>query len=347
MPIDKLSEFVDIRFANRGDVGLIMDHYRRHWDSAHIFANDLEFILYEHLADGRFNFVIALNKGSNNILAAIGFADYGRHGECRHVTSTMLSVSDQCQIPFLGIEMIRALKKLTKSTSYSGVTTNPVTVAPYVKRFLKHKVDFFDHLYIVNPNFLEYKILLGGPSYQLDCEKKGRVSLMEVFNFDEIFGLKCLGVKQRNIPYKSLAYISRRYFSHPIFNYRFFVCNHHLDASDALLIVRVESALGRTILRVIDFIGPLDMLNEISYCLRDLIEGEGHEYCDLFCSNAQIFLGNDHCFLDRKLSNVVIPHYFHPFSPENIDVLYETDESANVYFKGDGDGDRPTRRMPL
>lgn len=347
MPIDKLSEFVDIRLANRGDVGLIMDHYRRHWDSTHIFANDLHFILHEHLDDGRFNFVIALDKGSKDILAAIGFTDYGGYGECKHVTSTMLSVSDQCQVPFLGIEMIRALKSLTKSISYSGVTTNPVTVAPYVKRFLKHKVDFFDHLYIVNDDILEYKILLGGPFNKLNREKAGQVSLIELFNFDEILMLKCLGVKQKNIPYKSLAYLNRRYFSHPIFKYRFFACNHYLNELDALLIVRVESVFGRTAMRVIDFIGPLDMLNQISYCLRDLIKHEGHEYCDLFCSNAQIFLGNNHCFLDRKLSNVVVPHYFHPFCSENIDVLYETDEPDNIYFKGDGDGDRPTRRVPL
>lgn len=342
--MDKLSNFVDIRLANLEDVGSIMKHYQQNWSQNHIIANDVQYLLYEHLDDGRLNFVIGLDENSKNILAAIGFSDYGRYGAHRHITSTMLSVSDQCKIPLLGIEMIRALKYLTNSSSYSGVTTNPVTIAPYVKRFLKHKVGFFDHLYIANSNISEYKILLGTGSARPSSVPLNQITLIEIFCFDAILALTCVGVKQKNIPYKSLSYINRRYFSHPIFKYRYFVCQRLLDGLDALLIVKIESIEDRTALRIIDFIGPLDMLNNLSYSLSDLIGSEGHEYCDLFCSNASAFLSNSHCFLDRRLSNIIIPHYFYPFCRENIDVLYETDNPDYVYFKGDGDGDRPNYR---
>jgi hypothetical protein len=256
----------------------------------------------------------------------------------------MLAVSPKCKIPFLGIDMIRELKSQTISNSYCVVTTNPITLAPYVKRFLQHHVGKFDHLYIANSNLKEYKILSGDILTPKLESKKSFIELKEIFHFDSILGMRCIGENQINLPYKSLAYLNRRYFSHPIFKYRFFNLLNTLDGQEALIIAKVERVSERSALRIIDFIGPLDMLNNLSYRLNDLIKSEGHEYADLFCSNASSFLSGDHCFSDRRKSKCIVPHYFYPYFRENIDVLYETDMLEYVYFKGDGDGDRPNYR---
>ena len=96
--------------------------------------------------------------------------------------------------------------------------------------------------------------------------------------------------------------------------------------------------------RIIDFIGPLEMMNDISYALHDLVRLEGHEYADLFCSNASSFLNEENCFCDKTKTKCIVPHYFYPYYRENVQVLYETDDPNLVYFKGDGDGDRPNYR---
>lgn len=332
---------ITLRLAKRSDVDRILKFYQEHWRKGHIIANQKEYLLYEHLDDDRVNFIIGTPTGSDDIFAAVGFTDYGGYAQHRHVTSTMLCVSGQCKVPFLGIELIRSVKELTHSFSYCGVTTNPVTVAPYVKRFMKHQVAEFDHYYIANPDEAPYKLLIEGAGLPLDREVQTDVCMVEVYNFIDILSLECTGRKLPNLPYKSLAYLNKRYFSHPIFKYRFFICRDKLKGDDAILIARVETLQGKSVLRIVDYIGPLSMMDSISWCIHLLIRQEGHEYCDLFCTNAAAFLSEAGCFVNRRVVGSIVPHYFHPYIQKNIDVLYETDTPENIYFKGDGDGDRP------
>jgi len=332
---------VDIKVADRSDIGEITRYYQKHWRKGHIIADSKQYFLHEHLDDGKVNFLVASYPNDKTIVGLIGFTDYGGYGGYRHVTSTMLSVSADCKVPFLGIEMIKRLKELSKSTSYCGVTTDPVTIAPYVKRFLRHAVAEFDHYYIPNRDFSEYRVLINGQTNESIAQSITSLRMTEIFQFPEILGLQSVGVKQFNLPYKSIAYLNRRYFSHPIFKYRFFACLDSEENLDGLLVARIEYASGRTVFRVIDFVGPLSLLNKISWKLKALIQKEGHEYCDLFCSKAASFLNANGCFVNRRENGTTVPHYFHPYMQKNIDVLYETDCVENVYFKGDGDGDRP------
>ena len=340
----KFHELYDVQIAQRADINSIRLFYGANWASGHILANDINFLLFEHLEDERFNFVIAKDNNDGEIIGAIGFTDYGSLNGLRHITSTMLTVSPKCKTPLLGIHMISELKNLTKASSYCGVTTNPITLAPYVKRYLHHYSGSFDHLYVVNSNFNQYKIIGGNVCVRDLKYKKPLVTLIEIYHYESILGLKCIGNKQKNLPYKGLAYLNRRYFSHPIFKYRFFKILNHIDGGEAFIVAKVEVVSESSIFRIIDFIGPLEMINDISYALYDLVRFEGHEYADLFCTNASSFIKEDNCFYNKAETNCVVPHYFYPYYKENIQVLYETDCPNLVFFKGDGDGDRPNYR---
>lgn len=332
---------ITFKVCDIGDTEEIMAFLRENYDPDHILAIDRNFLLYEHAWGSRLNFVKAINSRERTVEGVVGFNQYSSRLRGGHISSTTLSVRRHCEVPFIGIQLIRELKKLVGCESYCGVNTNKDRMVPYVSRFLKHMTGIFSHLYIPNPNYKNFKILSGNITFDNVKPKKSffYTQLYELFDPRELYAMDCMGIKWKNIPLKSEEFLIRRYFMNPIFKYRFFRCKDR--SRESFLVLKEERVCGSSICRVVDYIGDLYMLNSISFNLRELIVRENYEYCDLFSSTATFLLDGKHCFQSKDGNDVIVPHYFYPYIKKNITVYYETDSPENVYFKGHGDGDRP------
>jgi hypothetical protein len=69
------------------------------------------------------------------------------------------------------------------------------------------------------------------------------------------------------------------------------------------------------------------------------------EYIDLVCWGLDIDAIQKTGLVDRrKYPNFIVPEYFSPFVPENLDRwLFINNPDNEKIFKGDGDQDRPNR----
>jgi hypothetical protein len=332
------------RLAQTEDAEEIMHFLKTNYNESHILANDREFLLYEHLWGSRLNFLLACDIHNNTIQGLVGFHQYSSSESDCHISSTMLCVNKDCRAPFLGLKLLQELKHRLKIKSYCGVTTNELTVSPYVSRFLKHFVGEFSHLYIPNPDINNFRIL-GQHSRHFNRSESIFIepNLKEFKTVDHLYGMNCLNRSHSNLPFKSIDFLLRRYFLNPIFKYRFFIWFE--KKTDALVILKQENVFKTSVLRVVDFIGDIDLLNDISFQLLKLVRNEGHEYCDLFCSSLNFANSRSNCFLNKAKTGAIVPHYFNPYVQSNISVLFETDSPHLVYFKGHGDGDRANYRI--
>ena len=321
----------------------IMQFIREYWKEDHILGNNEMFFEYEHCVDKKINFFLAINKKNNKIAGIQGFIPYSSNKN-PHICGVITKVSPLEKTPLLGIEIMRRMLDFTQPSTYCGIGTNPKTMVPLVKRFFKRSVGVMDQFYMINPRINEFQIIKN-----LD-HKKGQSKLKEkknrpivnlatkefiTKNFKNIFA-------NDQMPKKSLAYLSKRYFEHPLYKYKTFSIEENNKIS--LLILREVSIKKSTALRVIDFIGNVRLFLKLNEWFHELMTKNNYEYIDILCSglDEKMLMQSGFTKLDND-GDMIIPNYFEPFVQKNVKVHYEKSNENLIIFKGDADGDRPSK----
>jgi hypothetical protein len=97
-------------------------------------------------------------------------------------------------------------------------------------------------------------------------------------------------------------------------------------------------------LRIIDFIGDIEVLGMLNNWLVNIANDNQYEYVDLLCTGLNEDIIKKSGFLKKsEYTDVIIPTYFEPFVNENIDIHFEKSSDELILFKGDADGDRPSQ----
>lgn len=323
-----------------------MTFIEKHWKPNHILAQDSDFFDYEHVSKDKINFFIASSQDTNKILAIQGFIPYGSYPNC-HICGVISRVHPDSRIPMLGMELMKKMLEVTKPTTYCGIGTNPKTMIPLVKRFFKRSTGIMNHYYILNSSKENYKIakIHNKPKHLMshiaNDLNKFKSKLVTKNNIKEI--LNVLFIDDR-LPKKSYEYIIKRYFQNPRYNYKCYKIYINNELKSSLLFVREVFVNGAKALRIIDFIGDIDILSFIGEWALSEMKAHNYEYIDLLSSGVdkELLIKSGFVKNDSNSKNV-IPTYFEPFIRENIDIFYEKSEENLILFKGDADGDRPNQ----
>ncbi len=334
---------LNFRLAERKDINKIQNFYKEFWPYKTLVIQNEFFFIYEFGNQLKVNFLLVESKRNKLIESAVGFYQYSNESNEKHICGSLSLVRPKSKYPLIGVETLKRLKSITKSNSYCGTNTNSVTMLPLVKKFLSHHIGKMNHYYILNKKFNDFNIAIPDLTFKKDIKIGVRgLRLKSIHNLEELISTKILYSKFNYIPFKSLEYVIKKYMLNPIYKYSIYSINED-NIPQGLLITRLINAKDSKVIRIIDFIGDINLLPLLDYELAKLINEENLEYIDLVC-NLKSELFEKSLFIDKALTASVIPHYFEPFVRENIEINYETNKKELYFFKGDGDGDRPNIR---
>jgi hypothetical protein len=349
--LSQLQDLFIYRQAKLSDQSEIMKFIADFWGQNHILANNHNFFKYEHVHGLNINFFLAINKKTNFLSGILGFIPY-ENTPNSHICGVIMAVSPFEKVPFLGVEIMRQMLKKTNPKTYCGIGTNPKTMIPLVKKFFNRHVGIMDHYFYLNPSLNEFriaKISKINKNLLIKTDVNNGISINNiqvvdqraiVKNYDKLFF-------EKNLPRKSLEYILKRYLHHPIYSYISYLIFDPQSGNQSLLFAREVEYCGSQVLRIIDFIGDINALGKLNTWINSTISKNCYEYIDVLCSgiNQKLFEGSG--FKLVKGMDIIMPTYFEPFVCENIDIYFEKSHKDLILFKGDADGDRPSKSKSI
>ena len=345
--MNKYDEKYEIRLARVGDIEAIMSFIDDYWRKGHVMARDRKLFEYEFVDSDRVNFVIAVDKENQLIEGIFGFLNcsHTKDPQRKDIWGSIWKVVDtHNNIPFLGVELARRVFTLTGCRTHIGNGANPNTTVPLRKLFFGDKVGRMKQYYLLNPDVDEYRIALIEEKDGADFTAGEKETvLIEFKSIDEVkrdFDIK--GIKA--IPFKDDWYINKRFFDHPYYKYSVYGLQDENGKTGALMMTRSIECYGRKVLRIVDYIGDQILFSGLGKRFKTLIKENGYEYIDFYT-----FGFNEGYILDAgfKLRTDydpnIIPNYFEPFARENVDIWVHYKLEGTLFFKADGDQDRPNQ----
>ena len=335
------------RLAKFSEVKKIMSFLLNNWDNKHILANNKEYFSYQFKNQKKLNIVICINRKNNQIHALHSFIEYSKKKIKKNICGSIVCVDKKQFIPpFLGMEIFKRMLSITKPKTYFGIGTNPKTLIPLIKKYLGHHTGTMDHYYILNQNIKKNNFRIAKINElkfsKNDIKKDKNLKITEIFESKKVKLFIDLSFQFKNLPYKDFRYIKKRYFDHPFFNYRFFCLDKKDKQKKGILICRVVKRNSKSALRIIDFIGNIEILYSINQLCQNILLKENHEYVDLMCVGIKANHLKKSGFIHKsKNDKNIIPDYFQPFIKKNVLIWYEKNQKNLILFKGDADQDTP------
>ena len=344
--MNRLQDLFVFRQAKLSDQSIIMKFINDFWKPNHILGTDSDFFEYEHVNGSDINFFLAINKKTNSLSAIQGFIAYGQVPNS-HICGVMTKVSPLEKVPFLGVEIMNQMLKNTNPQTYCGIGTNPKTMVPLVKKFFKRHVGIMNQYFFLNPSLDNFNIVKISKKHNHLLKTKFIEKSILINNIkiadEQIIGKNYENLFfDKNLPRKSLEYVLKRYVFHPRYSYQNYLVFDPQSGNNSLLIAREVDHCGSRVLRIIDFIGDVNVFGKLNDWLIFITSKNCYEYVDLLCSGIDQKLFEKSGFnFHLKNDNFIVPTYFEPFVDKNIDIYFEKSHKDLIIFKGDSDGDRP------
>lgn len=335
--MNRFDENYDIRFANYEEIDEIMGYIRDHWKSNHILACNRSFFEYEHVIDGKVNFLIAKSKVTGKIEGILGYIPASKNKQKLDIWGVIWKVNDDA-MPMLGMELKKRIMKCTNARSELGVGANLETSIPLLKILFHYQVGQMKHFYMLS-DCSEYKIArVSNRSKEKKISEKV-TKTVEYKNISELIKEYDFTINESDIPYKDAWYVNHRFFEHPIYQYH--VLGLYVeDSVEALLVYREQVYKDSVALRIVDYIGEQSAFEGLGVFFQRLLQRV--EYIDFYCSGFERSYIEGAGFRERTNTDTnVIPDHFFPFESKNIDIFVDSSCTGCQFFKADGDQDRP------
>ena len=325
---------VTFRLARLGEDRAIIDFINEHFDMRLPLLNRPE--LYHHYYAGRGGvpqFAVAEQDGRYVSAAGYILANTARRPDVW--VSVWVAAKGHNGV---GLELMNALPELTHARVLACNNIRAATCAMY--RFLGWKAERMSHYYRL-ANLPQYRLAEPGPKVILPVTGARVLKLVPT-----AADLIPLGMpKTPHTPRKDLWYMMRRYFHYPHYHYDVWAAMNY-GRSDAYLVTRTvtpQETGSAAVLRLVDYIGPDELLPQLGRAIDSILQQAGAEYIDCYNAGIPTRIWNAAGFVEREPGDgVIIPNYLSPPLRENTEYYYFTSEPDNfVIFRADGDQDRP------
>lgn len=336
--MNQYDEKYEIRFAKYEEIDEIMQFLDIYWRKNHILVRDRSFFEYEMVVDGQVNFVIAKDKETGMIHGLHGFLMASKNREKFDTWGSIWKVIPGT-MGLLGLEIVRRLEVYTKTRAFLSMGGNPNTTVPILQR-MRHFNDVgkMQHFYCL-ANREEYHVAKVDHYEPFVENREYQVQFIQFNGIEELQKLYDFSYNEDAFPYKDRWYVKHRYFDHPIYDYQVYGLAEEKEAK-ALFFCREQEYNGTKVLRIVDYIGKPELFGGISGFLKAGLEK--YEYIDLYCYGFDTSIVRQAGMIELQEDDTnIIPNYFAPYVAENIDIWVGTPKGRAVFFKADGDQDRP------
>ena len=323
-----------LRLAGEEEKDLIIDFINDNFDWRLPLINRPEYFNFYYRTNG-LQFAVAELDG--RYAAVCGFI-YASRDETPDIWASVFVARKDCS--GTGIKLMSELGKLTGANVIACNNIRENTLNLY--RFLGWKAERIPHYYriaerdnigdfsLCRPESLERLPVEGDLILKKVTEKQtGRLPFPDT----------------DAVPRKDLWYLKRRYFHFPHQDYDVWSVRERKKHLAYLVTRCVASGEDGEIpvLRIVDYIGPSDIIPRMGLALDELMNYYGAEYMDCYNVGIPAEIWTAAGLTERRESSkAVIPNYLSPPLYENTEYYYFTNTSDNfVLFKADGDQDRP------
>ena len=338
MPKNAYDEKYEIRQARYDEIPEIMDFIDKHWRKGHIMATNRKFFEYEMVVDGKVNYFIARDKKTGEIQAINGYIQASKNKDKLDTWGSIWKVLSG-NMGLLGIELIKRREMIIKSRISLSMGGNINTTVP-ILRTIRHFEDVgkMQHFYCVAKKE-KYQVAKIEHYEEFIENKNFQIPLILFKNWEELEQLYDFSCNENAIPYKDAWYIRHRFFEHPIYSYLVYGLKDG-EKAKALLVCREQEYNGAKVLRLVDYIGKAELFGGISGFLKNNLKK--YEYIDLYCHGFDTNYVRQAGMIELKENDTnIIPNYFSPYILKNIDIYVGAKNKGAVFFKADGDQDRP------
>lgn len=331
----------DIRFrlARPGEDAAILDFINAHFDMHLPLINRPEFYNFYFAGPegGAPRFAVA-EDGEGQYLSAAGYIPAGREPSAGVWVSIWVAAKGHNGV---GLELMDALPGLLNAPVLACNNIRPATCKLY--HFLGWQAERLRHYYrLGTPGPGGWTLAVPGDAAPLPAPAKD-LALEPVADADV---LEALGLPETpHTPKKDLWYLRRRYFAFPHFRYDVWAVreNGRLLAYAVTRTVSAADTGCAPVLRLVDFIGPDEVLPRIGGALDKLLCRTGAEYLDCYNVGIDPDVWRQAGLTERlEGDGVIIPNYLTPPLRDNTEYYYFVNQPDGfVMFKADGDQDRP------
>ena len=296
----------------------------------HIFVKNKKIIQFFYNYKKLKNFNMLLLYYKNEITAAMGVVTYSNWSFSNNLKDKFIAFllkkpGSQSTIPLFGY-----LNKLNPKL-LAAININKHTTGKIYNHF--SEVKKFSHYYIKNPELkcnLSKKLVnpkkINNPKFKYEISSNLRKMPLQKFH-----------------PKKNKKYFINKYINNPFYKYQLFKIfkNNKLKLIFVFRIIKIKKI---SFVRIVDAFGDLKLKNNISSLFIDFIVKNHHEFIDLYIYSNKVL--NIEKLGFNKKKNEFIPYYSEPYNNKVTDLhicILKSDKNENVFFKGDGDAERPYR----
>lgn len=346
--MNRFDERYEIRLADSSDIELIMNFIDQYWKKGHIMSKDRDLFQYEYQDGNHVNFVLAIDKSTGLLEGIFGFIKCSVTKDFRKkdIWGSMWKIRESGEnMPLLGIELAKRVFDITGCRTQIGNGANPNTTIP-LRRLYFHDITVrMKQYYRLNPDIQEFKIALIKKKPEVlpsnNSETKIRLfcsieELKENFNIESV----------DSIPYKDSWYVNKRYFCHPYYRYYVYGLKNRAGKVGALMMARVIECSKARVFRIVDYMGDQELFSGMRSPLDKIMKDMHLEYMDFYAYGfeEQYLWSAGFSYRSDEDPNI-IPNFFEPFLRENIDIWAHYKMDGTLFFKADGDQDRPNQLM--
>lgn len=334
----------EIRQADKNDIPMIMEYIGEDWREGHILSVDRELFEYEFLqTDGMLSMVIAFNVDKKRMDGCLGYLKTAYGTEKFDTWGSVWKVRKGSG-NLLGLQLLEHVQNIHGNRYYLGVGMNPCTSVKIHEKVLKEYAGKMKHwYYLAKQSGYQLAVVKHTVARKDPAGGLYEVKLMDCHGFDVEFDK--MPVEDGAVPYKNKQYYICRYFCHPIYSYQTYGIFKN-QKMEAFFVLREDVWSGRTAIRMVDYCGDERCMCGISNILPDLFSRKEVEYLDFYeYGFSDECLQNAGFTLLKENDKNIIPNYFGPFVQENIDIWVTSPVKNAKFVKGDGDQDRPNKRL--
>lgn len=333
---------MEIRQVKKEEVGKIVSFLNTDWKEGHALAKSRVLLNFQHLEGDHYNFFGAFE--GENMVGIVGYIPVWRFDESLRPENDLWGAiwkirgggkGSHCG----GLELHDAITDNLKPATFGGIGESLICrrIKKYIYNF---KQGVLNHYYIANRNVTNFSIAVNpficktarNHPAGWSINQEIRPSLLDNNAIEGCY-----------TPKKTVTYLINRYEYHPIYKYIFWGIYHDRELVNIWVLRRI--IVGHSsILRIVDVLGNLSLLPDLTESIQKIICDESCEYIDLlnFGISESIFHNIGFTTLDLDSTTTIIPNYFEPFEQSNIKITTSyLSEKQYVIFKGDSDQDRP------